>query len=473
MRTRRTRVSRGTPLRRRRSTRVDRHARNSYKPRRRHRTNTHRTNTSRLGPYRRRPRSRLSADTSLNRGVIAGSVAVAIAVIAVIVAVLAGGGLRTVAHDLGRTGSVSDPPGSVADQVIYTARTANDAAITLPAAIQQNLLRAGLTHQSIELMRVGYSGGISASSIDMTPRTGDSGTDPALRVYGREVPAIGAKISGIQTAVNSASATTGGGCALFLGLTRISFTAAPITIISSGLDLANPDNFRTLNWSVDPAVLVAEVKKAGDLPALHGPVTFVLVPTVGRQQQLGQPQKDYVKAIWTALLKAAGAKSVTFIDATGTTASSAAPTAPTIPIPAMPDTPIPQVDEGHNKVTCTVPDSYFIFDTPQLLDPAQTIRNLTPCIDAALTSHATFALDGWASYEGPLNADGQPEFNYPANQTISEERVQAIANLLAKDLGVPWSSITRVTGHGNMHQPDPGDPRSSANRVVVITYTVK
>jgi hypothetical protein len=368
---------------------------------------------------------------------------------------------------------MSDLPGSVSDQFIYTARTANDAAITLPTAVQQNLLRAGLAHQSIGLMRVGYSGDISASSIDMTPRIGDSSADPALKVYGREVPVIDAKISRIQMTVNSAAAATGGGSALFLGLTRISFTAAPVTIISSGLDLANPDNFRTLNWSVDPAVLVAEVKKAGDLPALHGPVTFVLVPPVAPQRQLGQSQKDYVKAIWTALLKAAGAKSVTFIDATGTTASSAAPTAPTVPIPAMPDTPIPQVDEGHNKVTCTVPDSYFVFDTPELIDPAQTMRNLTPCIDAALTAHATFALDGWASYEGPLNADGQPEFNYPINQTISEERAQAIANLLANDLGVPWSSISHVTGHGNMNQPDPGDPRSSANRVVIITYTVK
>ena len=39
-------------------------------------------------------------------------------------------------------------------------------------------------------------------------------------------------------------------------------------------------------------------------------------------------------------------------------------------------------------------------------------------------------------------------------------------------LGVPSSAITRMTGHGNVNQPDP-DPRSAENRVVVITYTVK
>ena len=373
--------------------------------------------------------------------------------------------------------SAGNPPPAtmlqaIALQFVYTARTANDAAVTLPAAVQQHLLQAGLAHQSVTLTRIGYTGNVSTSVVDMTPRTGNSGNDPVLKVTGREVPVIDAKISGIQTAVNSAAATTGGGRALFTGLTRITLTDAPVTIISSGLDLANPDNFRALSWLVPPAVVVTEVKKAGALPALHGPVTFVLVPTADPQPQLGQAQKNYIEAIWTALLKAAGATSVTFIDANGTTTSSAAPSAPTIPIPDLPTTPVPQVPAGNNKVTCTVPDSYFRFGTAALTDPAQAVQNLTPCIDAALAAHATFALDGWTSYEGPLNADGKPEFNYAYNITLSDERVQTIAALLVNDLGVSPSSVTHKIGHGNMDQPNP-DPRSAANRVVVITYTVK
>jgi len=404
----------------------------------------------------------------LTTAVVAGSV---VAVIAVVVAGLAGGGFRAVARDLGHPGPAPDPPVSVADQVVFTARTANDAPITLPGAVHNNLLQAGLAHQSIELIRVGYTGDVSSSYIDMTPRTGDSSTDPPLRVHSRAGPAIDAKISGIQTDVNSAVGTTGSR-ALFAGLTRINFTDAPVTIISSGLDLANPDNFRILNWSVRPAVVVADVKKAAALPALYGPVTFVLVPTAGPQQQLGQAQKDYIEAIWTALLKAAGATSVTFIDATETTASYAGPNAPTVSIPPLPSTLVPQVRAGNNKVTCTVPDSSFIFGKAGLIDSAQTVVNLTPCITAALAAHATFALDGWASYEGPLGADGKPEFNYPVNQALSNGRVQTIANLLVNDLNVRWSSITHLTGHGNVDQPDPGDPSSSTNRVVIITYTV-
>jgi hypothetical protein len=217
-----------------------------------------------------------------------------------------------------------------------------------------------------------------------------------------------------------------------------------VTIISTGLDLTNPDNFRALQWSVTPEEVVAAVKKAGAEPALHhGPVTFVLVPTAGSQPQLGQAQKRYLKAVWTALLKAAGATSVTFIDATATTASSAAPSAATVAIPALPTTPIAQVRSG-NSMTCT-----------------------------ALAARTSFALDGWASYEGPLNADGQPEFDYPVNQKLSKERVQTIANLLVNELRVPRPEITRMTWHGNLDLPNPNDPRSPANRVVTITCTAK
>jgi transcriptional regulator with XRE-family HTH domain/outer membrane protein OmpA-like peptidoglycan-associated protein len=395
-------------------------------------------------------------------GVVAG--------VAVILSVLTAG--RIIHWSSSGATSATGIQSAPALQLIYTERTANDAAVTLPTSVQHDLLQAGLAYQSIELTRVGYTGNVSASYVDMTPRTGASSTDPPLRVQGREVPAIDAKISGIQAAINDSGAATGGGRSLFTGLTRTTFTNAPVVIISTGLDLANPDNFRTLNWAVPPAVVVANVKKAEVLPTLHGRVTFVLVPTAGPQAQLGSAQKSYLEAVWTALLKASGATSVTFTDAAALTASSAAPSAPTVPVPSLPSTPIVQVPAGNNQVTCTVPDSYFVFDTAVLTAPTQTAQNLSACITAALTDHATFALDGWTSYEGPLNARGQPEFNYPYNITLSRERVQAVANLLTRDFGVPASSITRETGHGNINQPDP-DPRSAGNRVVIITYTVK
>lgn len=401
----------------------------------------------------------------MKTAIVAGFLVTALVVAVVVLA----GGFHAV-RDFRPADAVTGPAGAVAGQFIYTARTANDAAITLPGVVRDDLRQAGLDHQSVELTRVGYTGTITTTYIDMTPRTGNSSQDPVLKVSGRAVPVIDTKIAGIETAVNSPSGTAGGR-ALYAGLTRTDFTGAPVTIISSGIDLADPDDFRSLKWTVPADEVVAEVKKSGALPAMHGPVTFVIVPTAGRQPQLEQAQKNYLKQVWTALLEAAGATSVTFIDAEGNTSGSAGPSAPAVALPSLPSTPIPQV-RSPKGVTCTLPASYFVFSKPDLIDAAKTIQDLTPCITAALAAHASFAIDGWTSYEGPLDADGQPAFDDPKNLALSDERVQAVANLLINDLGVPASAITHMTGHGNVDQPDP-DPRSPANRVVVITYTLK
>ncbi len=368
--------------------------------------------------------------------------------------------------------SVANPAGDpVAAQFIYTPPTANDAKITLPESVQSELLQIGLANQSIALIRVAPDGNVSKTYIDMTPRTGNSPADPPLKVNARAVPVIEAKISAIEKAINSAAST--GGQALFAGLTRTDFTSTPVVIVSTGLDLANPDNFRSLNWSYPAKKLAAELKKAGDLPALHGRVTFVTVPTAGRQPQLGHTQKKYRKAVWRALLKAAGATSVNFIDANGSRASGGAPRAPVVPVQALLPTPIQPVPAGNKSVSCTLPSSYFVFKTAKLVDAATTEQNLAPCISAALAAHATFALAGWASYQGPLNPNGKPAFDYRYNRQLSKKRVQAIANLLVNDLGVPRSGITGLTWHGNLDQPDPGNPGSPANQVVRITYTAR
>jgi hypothetical protein len=391
---RKTLVRRVAPSRQGRSTRTRGRATLRHQPARR-------------GRYGRRARTSQLSFKSLMAAIVVAIVALAVA------------GYAVVHHGISTADATVRGADPVADQFIYTTRTANDAAITLPGVVQDNLRQVGLAHQSIALTRVGYTGNVSTSYIDMTPRTGNSSQDPVLIVADRAVPVIDAKISAIETAVNSPAGTTGGGQALYAGLTRTDFTGAPVTIISSGIDLADPDNFRSLKWDVPPEEVVANAKKAGALPALHGPVNFVLVPTAGPQPQLGQAQKDYLKAIWTALLTAAGATSVTFIDANGTTAGSRASSAPTVAVPALPVTPIPPVSAANDTVTCTVPANYFIFNTDKLIDPAKTKQDLTPCIEAALAAHATFALDGWASYEGPLDANGKPAFDYVGSPRLS------------------------------------------------------
>lgn len=372
-------------------------------------------------------------------------------------------------HGIRLAGQASPAPSPVAAQIVYTAATANDARITLPAATQRELLNIGLSDESIDLTEVGYDGNARTSVIDMTPRTGNSPSDPVLKVRARAVLAIDAKISAIQNDINTPAAADGGSQALYAGLTKIDFSSAPVTIISTGLDIANPDDFRVLNWSGTAATqTVAAVKNADAEPALHGPVTFVAAPTTFPQPQLGQAQQSYRDALWHNLLVAAGATSVTFTNANGSpTSSPGAPSAPIVPVPAMPPT------QQGQTVKCTLPASYFIFDTARLVNAAATEQDLAGCVDSALADHATFALDGWASYQGPLKANGQPAIDYAYNRTLSEDRVETIASLLINDFNVPRSAITRLSWHGNLDQPDPGDPASPANQVVAISYTVK
>jgi hypothetical protein len=376
--------------------------------------------------------------------------------------------LAATAYLLGILQNVGETNG-IARQIIYTAPTANDAEITLPDVVRKDLHQIAQAHQRIALTRGDSTGEISTTVIDMTPRTGDSPKDPVLKVSDRATPVIDAKISGLEKRINSSTATTGDR-ALYNALTKIDFTGAPVTIISTGLDLADPVNFRDLNWSVPAQKVVANVKRSGALPAMHGPVTFVIVPSAGAQPQLSQAQKTYRNTIWTALLAAGGASSVTFIDADGIAASSG-PSAPTVAVPELPDTPIPPVRRPAKKtVTCTVPATYFVVNTATLIDVGKTKRELTTCVKDALAAGATFALDGWTSYDGPLKANGKPAVDKPGNRKLSNARVRTIANLLVNEMGVPRSAIARMTGHGNVDQPHP-DPRSPANRVVVITYT--
>lgn len=354
--------------------------------------------------------------------------------------------------------------------LVYTAPTANDEVIELPPQLRAQLLEIGRAHRSVTLSRVEHDGTVSTSVVDLTPRTGGS-EGHVLKVPERARQAIDTTIDDIQADINETPARSGGR-ALYLGLGRISFTGVPVVLVSSGLDLSDPVDFRALDWAVSDEQLVDSLQEAKVQPALGGPVTFVVVPSGGAQPQLGQAQKDYVRARWTAMLGAAGATSVRFLDAVGSPPTSTV-AAPVVPLPAVPGTPIPVVADPKDPRTasCTLPSSYFEFNRESLVDPGRTAADLERCVREAMAAGATFALDGWTSYEGPLDAHGQPSTDDPVNRSLSRARVATIADLLVERFRVPRSVITRQVGHGNLDQPHP-DPRSAANRVVIITYTL-
>lgn len=360
----------------------------------------------------------------------------------------------------------------VVRHIVYTAPTGNAAAISLPASVKADLERVGLAREKVAVTRVDGDGSASTTVVDLTARTGDSPSDPPITVESRALPKINEKIAAIEATLNTPA--TSASQSLYTGLTRTEFTTVPTIIVSSGIDLADPVDFRSLAWSTPAAEIITKVKKAGVLPAMHGPVTFVTVPTTGAQPQLGQEEKDYRNDTWRDVLIAAGATSVTFVDPETVTPVAVGPAAAPVTTLGMPGTPIRPVTPPDDpaSVTCSIPGSYFVVNTPTLIDADQTVKDLTGCVTRAVKARAQFKLDGWTSYEGPLTADGKPAEDSRANRTLSQQRVDAIATLLIVKFGVNPLAITQKVAHGNTDQPYSHDPRSEKNRTVRITYTV-
>jgi outer membrane protein OmpA-like peptidoglycan-associated protein len=358
-----------------------------------------------------------------------------------------------------------------AHHIVYTAPTANDAAVQLPQRVRDELVNVGMDHGTVALTRVESTGATSTEIIDLTPRVSDDPDSPALKVPERAREAATAKVVDVEKRINAVPATQAGR-ALYTGLTKVDLTDQDITIISSGLDLAAPVDFRTLNWTVDPSEVVKAAKDSGELPALSGStVTFVAVPAVGAQEQLRQRHKQYRDSVWTGLMHASGATSVAFVDAVGDRATSTT-AAPAVELTDLPGTPIsPKADPQQAKrMVCPLPGStYFKPDTADLVDAGKTQADLEGCIKAAVASRAGIKVDGWTAYDGALTADGKPAVDSPHNRALSTERCQAIVRLLVSEMGVPADRITEITGHGNTDQPNP-DPRSADNRLVVVSY---
>lgn len=389
-----------------------------------------------------------------------------LAAAAVVLAVLAG-----VGYAAGMFKSVTNVV-DVVRHIVYTAPTGNSSALSLPTSVKADLQKVGLAHEKVAVTRIEGDGSSSTTVIDLTARTGESPSDPPITVETRALPKIDDKIAAIEVSLNAPA--TSGAQSLYTGLTRTDFSSVPTIIVSTGIDLAAPVDFRSLAWSVPSSEIVARVKKAGVQPALHGPVTFVMIPAAGGQPQLGQAEKDYRNNTWRDLLTAAGATSVNFIDPDTTTTPGVGPAAAPVATLGMPGTPIKPVTPSNDPATatCTIPGSYFVVNTPTLINPDQTVKDLHDCVIKALAAGASFKLEGWTSYEGPLTADGKPAVDSPSNRTLSQQRVDAIATLLTSSLGVKEPAITAKVAHGNTDQPYPNDPRSDKNRTVRITYVL-
>lgn len=388
------------------------------------------------------------------------------------------GRILTQTSAVGMSGATADTvggasravPGGIEAQVIYTVPTKNDAALVLPQGVRAEFHRIGKRHGSIVVTRIDSDGSATTRLVDLTPRVGGTPDGEVLRVAARASAAVDASLAALARKVNADHARSGDR-RLLIGLLKASLTpGVPIYVLSSGLDLAAPDDFRELAFSVSPDELVDQLRSSGELPDLSGAaVTFVLIPTTGDQEQLRRAQRDYVRNVWSGILGAAGAGPVRFVEATGGPSMSEV-AAPVITLPALPGTPIePASPPRSTDVVCAVSsDTYFAPDSAVLLDASATRRALRRCVAAAGT-RTTVTLDAYTAYYGPRH-HGRPARVSSASLRLSAQRAIAVADLLVS-MGVNRGRIVRMTGHGSAGQPYPKDPGSARNRVVVIAFS--
>lgn len=368
---------------------------------------------------------------------------------------------------------VTEPAPAPALHLIEQLSTAEDSTVVLGAAQRAELVAAGRAHRQVQVTQVDGSGKIvSDRLVDLTPRIDPANPNSAvLQVAARANAVINSEVDTLVRGMNSPSPVPGR--ALYPGLLATNFQpGVKVMIIASAMDTVDPLDARKLDFQVPTAQVLNAV---GELPSLqNSDVEFLIKSTAGTQPQLRGVQKQYLRSLWSSLLLAGHARSVTFVDLPMAEPDTAKVTAPIVPVPALPGTPIKvTVDPARpHVVQCQLSAStYFQPNSAQLIDVGQTIRDLQPCV-SRIGPSATVQLDGWTAYFGPLTGSGQPAVNPPADVELSRQRTVTVAKLLER-MGIASSRIGRLTGHGNSDQPYPADPSSDQNRTVRITSELK
>lgn len=337
--------------------------------------------------------------------------------------------------------------------LISTLATGEEARFVLPRSSVDNLVALALAHGSLQDVRIDSDGESTSRTSDLTPREGGS-RSKALNEPGRARKVASDEIADLQASLNHVSGGTGSRT-LLNGLIRTQLPdAADTMIVSSGLDLEDPLNVRTLAWKVPARTVVARLRASQELPVMRGAaVTFVMVPTAGDQPQLRvDKEQRYLQRLWRAILLAGGARSVHFVVPDAVAPTSTLRTA-IVPI----DTPT-----GTATVTCTLTSSVFLPDTATFANEPEARRRISGCTSAAAGTGATVRVDAWTSFVGTLS-DAQAE----TDRELSRRRAVASAQLVT---GFTGSDVS-IVAHGDDDQPYPADPSSAKNRIARITIT--
>ena len=360
---------------------------------------------------------------------------------------------------------VADTVTKVGLQLLVEAPTTTTSPIELPTGVTSELKRLGsVDHAAVQIIRIDGAGKPQSSTIDMTPRI----SGEIARTEPRASQLLDAKVQRVQAAVEQPATKPGGSVYAAISQSGVIDPSIPLTIVTSGLENANPISFGTLGWRVKPTAVKTAVENSPVRPLpLPAKTTVVFAPVAGAQRPISAPQVQYRQAVWQQVLAVAGVPNPIFLTARAAT-NAPTPTVPgtTVAVPSATPTPRVKVDHGHDGgVICTLPSTTFAYGSAAIVNPEKVAAALRPCLDQL--GNVPLLVAGSASYQGALTKAGKPATNPSRDQALSEHRANAVAALLVDQLGVNRHRLT-VQGFGVTRQPDPGHPRSAANQVVAI-----
>jgi outer membrane protein OmpA-like peptidoglycan-associated protein len=333
----------------------------------------------------------------------------------------------------------SGAPVKVAGSVVSTATSSNETQVVVPDPVAAAWTSLGEKGGGLESVAVAGDGATSTAPVDLA-----AGPEQAT--------------GSLVEAVNGNAAAADGRSAL-AGLDALaSPPTTPVWVFSPLLDTTGPLDFDQLAFDTSPPTVVKGLKKTGDLPNLKGrEITLVVTPPAGAQQKLSKLQIGYQRAVWEGVVRAAGAKRVTFFDGTGTAPASG--TISPIPVPS-PNDKINSAGQGRTR-TCTLPaPALFVADQPALIDKAATRRALQDCV-GELDATTKITVEGHTA--GVAGADN--EFA----TALSTQRATEVAAVL-RELKVPARSIVKVVGYGSL-KPLVEPASHPKNRAVIVTFT--
>jgi len=239
-------------------------------------------------------------------------------------------------------------------------------------------------------------------------------------------------------------------------------TPNTIVVVDSGLSTVAPLDFTQEGMlEADPGEVVRSLTDQGSLPDLNGieVIWQGMGDTAAPQEPLSNGQRKNLKAIWSAILEAAG--SLLTSEEHPLTKPGLEDLPPVTPVPLSND---PECAPG--SIVLSGAAVAFLPDSAEFLDPSAARAVLAPIAKQLLAAAGvTVTLTGTTADVGDV----------PGRIELSQRRAEAVMRVLA-ELGVPESSMTAVgvgsefSGFIPDHNPDGSlSPGAAAqNRKVII-----